>query len=128
GARPSAGICWLPLILVGLVVAAVGLGALLSALTVAFRDFRCLLPFLIQFWFFATPSSYLPATTMLGARWKALLPVNPAYALIGNFRQALLGGALDWPALGICGAVSLLLLSGGCHYFRSVERGFADII
>jgi lipopolysaccharide transport system permease protein len=57
-----------------------------------------------------------------------VLPLNPAYGLILNFRQALLGGAFDWYALGVSGSVSALLLVFGCAYFRRVERGFADII
>jgi lipopolysaccharide transport system permease protein len=54
--------------------------------------------------------------------------LNPAYGLIANFRQAMLGGEIDVYSLAVSGAVSVLLLLGGCLYFRRVERDFADII
>jgi lipopolysaccharide transport system permease protein len=57
-----------------------------------------------------------------------LLPLNPAYGLLLNFRQAVLGGAIDWYALMVSATVSVGLLLGGCLYYRRVERGFADII
>ena len=57
-----------------------------------------------------------------------MLPLNPAYGLILNFRQAMLGGPFDWYALAVSGAVSLGPAGGGCLYFRRVERSFADII
>ena len=58
----------------------------------------------------------------------ALLPLNPAYGIIHNFRQAMLGGPLDGYSLAVSGVVAAGLLLVGCTYFRRVERGFADII
>jgi lipopolysaccharide transport system permease protein len=115
-------------ILLFLSLAALGVGTLLAALTVAFRDFRYVVPFMIQIWMFATPTIYLDADTNYGPTVRSLLPLNPAYGLIYNFRKAMLGQALDWPGLGTSIAVSLILLIIGCLYFRRVERGFADII
>jgi lipopolysaccharide transport system permease protein len=117
-----------PLIVLGLVVAALGIGALLSALTVAYRDFRYVVPFLVQLWMFATPTIYMDAAAAVGPRGRALLPLNPAYGLIANFRAAMLGEAFDLYALAVSGSVALALLALGCLYFRRVERGFADII
>ena len=57
-----------------------------------------------------------------------LLPLNPAYGLLLNFRQAVLGGEMDWYALGVSSAVGVALLLIGCFYFRRVERTFADVI
>jgi lipopolysaccharide transport system permease protein len=108
-------------------VAAFGFGTLLSALTVAFRDFRYVVPFMVQIWMFATPTIYLD-TDSFGPLTRALLPLNPAYGLIYNFRKAMLGQPLDWAGLGISIVVSLIMLLIGCLYFRRVERGFADII
>ena len=63
------------------------------------------------------------------APWQAwVLPFNPAYGVILNFRQAVLGGDLEWYALAVSGAVSVGLFVAGCLYFRRVERGFADLI
>jgi len=111
-----------------LVVAALGVGTLLAALTVAYRDFRFVVPFLVQLWMFATPSIYMQADRVVGERWLWLLPLNPAYGLIVNFRQAVLSGSMDFYALAVSGAVSVALLLLGCLYFRRVERSFADII
>jgi len=128
GAAPGWSVLLAPVILLLLVIAALGVGALLAALTVAYRDFRYVVPFGVQLWMFATPTIYLPTETVLGPRGHALLPFNPAYGLIYNFRQAVLGGELDAYSLAISAAVSLALLVLGCFYFRRVERSFADII
>lgn len=86
------GLAWswsmlvVPWIVLGLVVAALGVGVLLSALTVAYRDFRHVVPFMVQFWMFATPCIYLQQEGAVGPRGQLLLPLNPAYGLIINFR------------------------------------------
>jgi lipopolysaccharide transport system permease protein len=125
---PGWGLLLLPVITLLLVVAALGVGTLLSALTVAYRDFRHVVPFLVQVWMFATACIYLEADAVVGPHWQAVLPLNPAYGLVSNFRQAVTGRPLDLYALGVSGAVSVALLVVGCAYFRRVERSFADII
>ncbi len=125
---PSWTFVFLPLIVLLLVGAALGIGALLSALSVAYRDVRHVIPFGVQLWMFATPCIYLDPTQVVGPRGLLLLPLNPAYGLILNFRQTALGGPLDWYSLSISTAVSVALLLVGCLYFRRVERNFADII
>lgn len=127
GAVPSLSILLAPLLFLGLVVAALGVGILLSALTVAYRDFRYVVGFLIQLWMFATPCIYInPA--ILGPNGQTWLPFNPAYGLILNFRQAMLGRPLDAYSLSVSASVSVVLLIVGCIYYRRVERSFADII
>jgi lipopolysaccharide transport system permease protein len=128
GAAPAGSFVLLPFLTGGLVVAALGVGTLLSALTVAYRDFRHVTPFLVQLWMFATPSIYLQADPGVGSRLRHVLPLNPAYGLIANFRQALLGGPIDWYSLAVSAAVAVALLLAGCLYFARVERDFADII
>ena len=128
GVMPDLGVLLAPFILLLLVIAAIGAGILLSALTVAYRDFRYVVPFLVQFGLFATPCIYLDPAAVVGPRGQAILPLNPAYGLILNFRQAILGGPFNWYALGLSGGVSLGLLVMGCLYFRRVERTFADIV
>ena len=125
---PGWNVFLVPFIVLALTVAALGVGTLLAALTVAFRDFRYVVPFTIQIWMFATPTIYLDADTMFGPVARSILPLNPAYGLIYNFRNAMLGQPLDWAGLGISTAVSVVLLVIGCLYFRRVERNFADII
>jgi lipopolysaccharide transport system permease protein len=128
GVPPGWGLAWVPLVSLGLVVAALGVGTLLSALTVTYRDFRYVVPFLVQLWMFATPAIYMQADPAVGPLGRALLPLNPAQGLIANFRLALLGDELDSYALLVSGLAGLALLLVGCLYFRRVEREFADII
>ena len=104
------------------------MGVLLSALTVAYRDFRHVVPFMVQFWMFATPCIYLQQEGAVGPRTQLLLPLNPAYGLIANFRSALLGEPFDFYSLAVSSAVGLVILLVGCFYFRRVENRFADII
>ena len=128
GATPGLGVFAVPLLIACLAVAVLGIGAMLAALTVAYRDFRYVVPFMVQLWMFATPTVYMQADAVVGPRGHLLLPLNPAYGLILNFRQALLGGQFDWYALGVSAVVSIFLLAVGCLYFRRVERTFADVI
>jgi lipopolysaccharide transport system permease protein len=128
GVMPGWEIVLVPVVALGLLVAATGLGTLLSGLTVAYRDFRYVVPFMVQLWMFATPSIYMHAETGVNPRWQAILPLNPAHGLIDGFRVAVLGGTFDVYGLVVSSAVSFALLLVGCLYFRRVERGFADII
>jgi lipopolysaccharide transport system permease protein len=128
GVWPGWGFFWLPALLVLLVLATLGVGTLLAALTVSYRDFRFVVPFLVQLWMFATPSIYMQADRVVSGGWLWLLPLNPAYGLIVNFRQAVLGGPMDFYALAVSAVVSVVLLLVGCLYFRRVERHFADVI
>jgi lipopolysaccharide transport system permease protein len=128
GVLPGLGLLLAPVLVALLVVASLGVGTLLSALTVAYRDVRHIVPFLVQLWMFATPAIYLSSAEPVGGRWAWLLPLNPAQGLISNFRAAVLGTSLDWYALGVSAAVSFTALIVGGMYFRRVERSFADII
>src|SRR5262245_1737165 len=124
---PTLSLLATPILMLGLALAALGVGTLLSALTVAYRDFRYVVPFLVQIWMFATPTVFMDSSAM-GPRWQTVLPLNPAQGLIANFRAAALGQPLDWYALGVSLSVTAALLVGSCLYFRRVERTFADII
>lgn len=128
GVVPGWEIVLVPVLSLGLLVAATGVGTLLAALTVAYRDFRYIVPFSVQLWMFATPSIYLSADAFGSPRWQSVLPFNPAYGLIANFRAAALGEPFDWYSLSISTGVSLILFLVGCMYFRRVERWFADIV
>jgi lipopolysaccharide transport system permease protein len=125
--NPGWNILLLPVILVGLMISALGIGTLLSALTVAYRDFRYVVPFAVQLGLFVTTSIY--RTGEHSPTVEYLMPLNPAYGLIANFRLAVLGGGpIDVYSLVVSLSVSIVLLLAGCLYFRRVERGFADII
>lgn len=128
GATLSMQLMMLPVLVVLLVIAALGIGILLSALTVAFRDVRHVVPFMIQLWIFLTPTIYMHGNERLSEWLQLALPLNPVYGLIVNFRVAILGGSFDWYALTVSSGVSLLLLLVGCWYFNRTERNFADVI
>ena len=125
---PSANLLLAPIIFVVILVAASGVGTMLAALNVAYRDFRYVIPFLIQLWMFATPTIYMQPGDGASPRLQALLAVNPMAGLIGAFRSATLGGPIDWAQLGISSACAVVLFIVGCFYFRRVEDSFADII
>jgi len=98
-----------------------------GALNVSYRDFRYVVPFMIQLWMFATPTVYMDPSGESG-RLASLLALNPLMGLIGAFRAAALGGPINWAEFGISSACALLMLVVGCLYFRKVEDRFADII
>lgn len=130
GASPGWSLLFLPLILAALLVAAAGFGILFAALIVAQRDFKYVLLFASQLWLFATPCIYSSAAAASDTvrPLLPLLPLNPAYGLVMAFRQAVLGGAIDWYAFGLSTAVGILVFLGGVLYFRRAERDFADLI
>jgi len=115
-----------PLLVAGVVFTALGVGTFLSALTVAYRDFRYVIPFMIQFWMFATPVVY-PAS-LVPAHWRWLLYLNPMAGMIEGFRSVFLGRPFDVVALAISLGVAFVLFLAGVAYFEKVERRFADII
>lgn len=112
-------------------VAALGIGAGLAALNVSYRDFRYVVPFLMQAWMFATPSIYLDVRGGESAAdplVRAVLAVNPVTGLVEFFRAALFGFPLPWEAFGVSTAVAAAAFVLGCGYFRWVEHRFADVI
>jgi lipopolysaccharide transport system permease protein len=112
--------------LIGLIAA--GLGTLLSALTVAYRDFRYIVPFFIQMGMFATPAIYLQPRGDEGQAVQFLLVANPMNSLIETFRAGLLGGPVPWAALGVTAVIAVVSFVAGSLYFRKVEDRFADIV
>jgi lipopolysaccharide transport system permease protein len=125
GRLPGPGVLALPGLLLIAVAASLGAGTGLSALNVRFRDIRYVVPFLMQFWLFATPIAY--SSTTIGSPWRVLSAINPM--VVEGFRWALLGidnrpGAL----IAVSAASAALMLAAGLLYFARVERSFADLI
>jgi lipopolysaccharide transport system permease protein len=126
GVWPTSTIIVLPLLLVLALVTALGVGLWLAALNVEYRDVRYTIPFLTQFWLFATPVAY--PSSLLAEPWRTLYGLNPMVGVVEGFRWALLGTTPPGPLLGLSAAVSIALLVTGAFYFRRMERGFADVI
>lgn len=124
---PGYGVFLLPLFVLLAVLTALTAGIWLSAVNVRYRDVQYTLGFLVQFWMLATPVGY--PSSVVPARWRWVLGLNPMAGVVEGFRWALLGRG-DKPGimLGISVGVVLLLLIAGLHYFRRVERTFADIV
>lgn len=122
----SANLLLAPLLVLAVIFTALGVGTLLSALTVAYRDFRYVIPFLIQLWMFVTPVVY-PAS-LVPERWQWLLYLNPMAGLIEGFRSAFLDRLFDGVGLAISFVVAAGFFLVGVLYFEKVERRFADII
>jgi lipopolysaccharide transport system permease protein len=111
---------------IGLAGLAFGTG--LAALTVRYRDFRYVIPFLVQFWMFATPAVYMQTPEDATGLMAVLLWANPLVALIEGFRAACLGLPIPWVRLGIATVTVAVVAAIGAAYFRKVEDDFADII
>lgn len=127
GMLPTLRILALPLLVVLLLATALGTSLWLSALNVRYRDVGLLVPFLAQFWMYATPVLY--PGSLIPERWHSVYAVNPMVGVVEGFRWALFdtGSALQ-PALVSSVIVSAILLVSGAFFFRRVEREFADVI
>jgi lipopolysaccharide transport system permease protein len=129
GVPPAATALLAPVVFLFILLAALGFGTLLAALNVAYRDFRYVIPFLLQLWVLATPAVYMELPAELRAGWVgAAMALNPLTGLIDAFRACLVGGAIDWTLLGLSCVVVVVVFLAGCLYFRRVEDRFADII
>ncbi len=105
---------------------AFGVSAWLAALNVQYRDVRHLVPFLVQFWFFATPVVY--PSSLLPLPWRYLFALNPMVGVVEGFRWAILGTALPPGVVVVSVGVATLVLVSGVLYFRQAERTFADVV
>ena len=127
GVIPTANILWLPLFFLLALVTSLGVSLWTSALNVQFRDVRFVLPFLTQFWLFATPIAY--PSSLLSGTWRTLYGINPMVGVVEGFRWALLGtDTSPGPIIVISSVTALLVLISGAYYFRDMEKNFADII
>ena len=127
GFWPGWGILWLLPLLLLILVTALSVGLWLAALNVEYRDVRYTVPFLTQFWLFATPIAY--PSSLLPEPWRTLYGINPMAGVVEGFRWILLGvPQAPGPMIFASALVSLVLLVGGIFYFRRMEKTFADLI
>ena len=125
---PTWSILLLPAVLLGLILTSLGAGMLLAALNVKYRDFRYIVPFLLQIWFFCTPVIYpvsLLRDKLAGAWW---INLNPMVGMVVAFRRCLAGQPIDGYGLAVSTGVGAVLFVVGLAYFRRVEDRFADIV
>ena len=127
GLVPTAGVIWLPFFLLVAIATALGVSFWLSALNVRYRDVNYLIPFMAQFWMFATPVVY-PAS-MIPGRWRLLYGLNPMVGVVEGFRWALFGTGEGpgWMMLVSIVMVVILFITG-ILVFRKMERTFADVV
>lgn len=127
GHVPTLNILWLPLLFLLACITSLGVGLWLSALSAQFRDVQYILPFLVQFWMYATPVAY--PSSLLSEPWRTLYGLNPMAGVVEGFRWALLRtNTAPGPMIIVSSAMAVLLLISGALYFRKMENTFADVI
>lgn len=125
---PDWRILTLPIFILIACAASMGVGLWLAALTVQYRDFRFVVPFIIQFGLYISPVGF--SSSIVPEQWRLLYSINPMVGVIDGFRWAILGGqaTLYIPGFLLSLALVFVLLWSGIWYFRKMERTFADVI
>jgi len=127
GTAPGLSMLFLLLLIPLLAIAALGIGALLSALNVAYRDFRYVTPFMLQLWLLATPAIYLSDSSRAGVpAW--LDYVNPMNGFVSNFRAACLGGTLSFRSIAAFALVGIVSVTAARLYFFKIEDDLSDLV
>jgi len=127
GIMPTINVVWVPFFVLLTLVISLGVGLWLSALNVEYRDVKYVVPFLTQFWMFATPIAY--PSSLLHQPWRTLYGLNPMTGVVEGFRWGLLGTQTHPGSMLIASsATALLMLVSGALYFRRMERTFADVV
>lgn len=124
---PTFNAFWLPLLLLLTLVTSLGVGLWLSAMNVQYHDVQYIVPFLTQFWLFATPIAY--PSSLLPEPWRTVYGLNPMAGVVEGFRWALLGtDTAPGPMIALSSCIALVLLVSGGFYFRRMEKTFADVV
>ncbi len=125
---PNWRILTLPIFVLIAFAASMGAGLWLAALNVKYRDFRYIVPFMVQFGLYISPVGF--STSIVPQKWRLIYSLNPMVGVIDGFRWAILRGAstLYWPGFTLSMVLVALLLASGVWYFRKTERTFADVI
>jgi lipopolysaccharide transport system permease protein len=121
---PSWQVVFVPVLVLLTLVATLGMGISLSALTVFYRDFKHVVPFMIQLLMYVSPVIY--EANMLPARYQLVFSLNPLFGIIAAYRSAILGTPWNFVSFGISTTVAISLLIFSVLYFRRTERQFAD--
>jgi lipopolysaccharide transport system permease protein len=125
GIRPTLAALWLPVLLLLAVFTALGVGLWLSALNALYRDVRYVVPFLVQFWMFASPVAY--PSSLVPEKWRWLYGLNPMAGVIDGFRWAITGRGQAPSLILLASAVAVVMvLLGGLFFFNRMETAVAD--
>jgi lipopolysaccharide transport system permease protein len=123
--RPGIAALWLPVLVLLAVLTALGVGLWMSALNALYRDVKYVVPFMVQFWMFASPVAY--PSSLVPVRWRWLYGLNPMAGVIDGFRWSLTGhGTPPGPLLLASAAAVVLVLLGGLVFFQRMEGAVAD--
>lgn len=125
---PSWSIVFLPLFLILAVFTAMGAGLFIAALNVKYRDFKYIVPFVVQLGLYVSPVGF--TSKIVTEKWRLLYSLNPMVGVIDGFRWSIIGGEnqIYLPGLALSIGVTVLLIIFGIRYFRKMEKTFADII
>lgn len=125
---PNWHIVFLPFFIVLALIASVGPGLWVTALNTKFRDFKHIIPFVVQVGLYISPVGF--SSAIIPVKWKYLYYLNPIVGVIDGFRWCILGGntRIDWTSVIMSLSVSIFMLIAGIRKFRSMEKSFADII
>lgn len=128
GFAPGWRIVTLPLFVLIAFAASMGMGLWLTALNVKYRDFRYIVPFIVQFGLYISPVGF--SSSVVPEKWRLLYSLNPMVGVIDGFRWAILGGSavINWPSFVLSNGLVVLFLITGVWYFRKTEKTFADVI
>ena len=128
GFAPNLRMLTLPLFIFVAFAAAMGAGLWIAALNVKYRDFRIIVPFIVQFGLYVSPVGF--SSNIVPEQWRLLYSLNPMVGVIDGFRWAILGGntQLYWPGFWLSLSLVLVILITGIYYFRKTEKTFADVI
>lgn len=128
GFWPTWRILALPLFIFIAIAAALGAGLWIAALNVKYRDFRYIIPFIVQFGLYVSPVGF--SSSIVPENWRLVYSLNPMVGVIDGFRWAILGGKVEpyMPGVALSLFLILVILATGIAYFRSVEKTFADIL
>ncbi|MDH4215937.1 MAG: ABC transporter permease [Gallionella sp.] len=128
GFEPSLRLLALPLFIFVVFAAAMGGGLWIAALNVKYRDFRIIVPFVVQLGLYISPVGF--SSNIVPEQWRLLYSINPMVGVIDGFRWAILGGdtQLYWPGFLLSLFLVLVILITGIAYFRKTEKTFADVI
>ena len=128
GFVPSIYMITLPVFVLVAFIASMGIGLWMSALTVKYRDFRYVVPFIVQFGLYVSPVGF--SSSVIPEKWRLLYSLNPMVGVIDGFRWAIIGSSSSVDMYGF--ALSMLVIAitfiTGLKYFRKTEKTFADVI